>query len=79
MDREGVMVLLQPAPITAAVPHLTPVWLDAGYNVTEKGKEWLEKGGWTTRWRSRSYGGGSSWSTLHQPGAPSAQSYRAAG
>jgi transposase len=43
------MSLLPPAQIKAAFPHLTPLWLDAGYNGQEKGKDWLEKHlGWTT-------------------------------
>jgi putative transposase len=49
MDRDGVMSLLPPAQIKAAFPHLTHLWLDAGYNGKEKGKDWIEKHlGWTT-------------------------------
>jgi putative transposase len=49
MDRDGVMSLLAPAPIKAAFPRLTHLWLDAGYNGKEKGKDWIEKYlGWTT-------------------------------
>jgi len=31
------------------LPHLSHVWLDAGYNGKDKGQEWIEKElGWTT-------------------------------
>jgi putative transposase len=41
---------LPPAPIQAAFPRLGHVWLDAGYNGKDKGKEWIEQHlGWTTQ------------------------------
>jgi putative transposase len=50
MDRDGVTLLLPPVPTKAAFPRLTQVWLDAGYNGKDKGKDWIEKHlGWTTQ------------------------------
>jgi putative transposase len=50
MDRDGVMSLLAPAHIQAAFPRLRHLWLDAGYNGKDKGKDWIEKHlGWTTQ------------------------------
>ena len=49
MDRDGVTLLLPPAQTKAHFPRLVHVWLDAGYNGTGKGKDWIEKTlGWTT-------------------------------
>jgi transposase len=48
MDRDGVVLLLPPAPMKAAFPRLTQVWRDAGYKGKDKGKDWIEKHlGWT--------------------------------
>jgi hypothetical protein len=41
MDRDGVPSLLPLAEITEQFPRLTPVWLDAGYNGKDKGKNWI--------------------------------------
>lgn len=50
MDRDGVTPLLPPAPIKAAFPRLTHVWLDAGYNGKDKGQACIEQHlGWTTQ------------------------------
>jgi putative transposase len=47
MDRDGVPLLLR-EPIPARFPRLRHVWLDAAYNVKEKGKDWIERTlGWT--------------------------------
>jgi putative transposase len=49
MDRDGVLLLLPPELTKAQFPRLAHVWLDAGYNGTGKGKDWIEKTlGWTT-------------------------------
>jgi putative transposase len=48
MNRAGGMSLVPPAQSKAAVPHLTYLWLDAGSNGKDKGKDWMEKHlGWT--------------------------------
>jgi putative transposase len=50
MDRDGVILLLPPAETTTQFPRLTHVWLDAGYNGKDKGKNWIEKElGWTAQ------------------------------
>lgn len=50
MDRDGVALLLPPAETREQFPQVSQVWLDAGYNGREKGKEWIEKElGWTTQ------------------------------
>jgi putative transposase len=49
MDRDGVKLLLR-EPIPAQFPRLRHVWLDAGYNGKEKGKDWIERTlGWTAQ------------------------------
>jgi putative transposase len=49
MDRDGVPLLLPPAQTKAQFPRLAHVWLDAGYNGSGMGKDWIEKTlGWTT-------------------------------
>ena len=49
MDRDGVKALLAPAPLKAAFPRLTPLWLDAGSKGQEKGTDGIETdGGGTT-------------------------------
>jgi putative transposase len=50
MDRDGVLLLLPPTPTQARFPRLSHVWLDAGYNGTGKGKDWIERTlGWTAQ------------------------------
>ena len=45
-DRDGIRVLLEDA--KELFPRLSHLWLDAGYNGKEKGKDWVEKVlGWT--------------------------------
>jgi transposase len=41
MDRDGIKLLLEP--LKDAFTRLTHLWLDAGYNGKEKGKEWVEQ------------------------------------
>jgi putative transposase len=49
MDRDGVPLVLPPEQTHRQFPRLAHVWLDAGYNGTGKGKDWIEKVlGWTT-------------------------------
>jgi hypothetical protein len=43
MDRDGVLLLLPPEPTPAPWPRLAQVWLDAGYQGTGQGKDWMEK------------------------------------
>jgi putative transposase len=43
MDRDGVLLLWPPAPTPARLPRLAHVWLDAGYNGTGKGNDWIEQ------------------------------------
>jgi putative transposase len=46
MDYEGIKMLLQRADIE--FPHLSQLWLDAGYRGEDKGKDWVEKPlGWS--------------------------------
>jgi len=48
MDRDEVMLLLDSA--ATQFPRLRHVWLDAGYNGKEKGKDWIETTlGWTAK------------------------------
>ena len=50
MDRDGVTLLLPPAPTKEHFPRLSHVWLDAGYNGKEKGKHWIEQQlGWSAQ------------------------------
>ena len=49
MDHDGVTLLLSPEETLAQFPRLAHVWLDAGYNGTGKGKDWID-------WASRPYG-----------------------
>jgi putative transposase len=50
MDRDGVALLLPPTETREQFPRLSHVWLDAGYNGSGKGKDWIEKEfGWTTQ------------------------------
>jgi putative transposase len=47
-DRDGIKPLLEDA--KDLFPRLSRVWLDAGYNGKDKGKDWVEKVlGWTAR------------------------------
>jgi putative transposase len=49
MDRDGVKLLLTD-PITTTFPRLRHVWLDAGYNGHDKGKDGIERTlGWTAQ------------------------------
>lgn len=49
MDRDGVKLLL-PGQIPKRFPRLRHVWLDAGYNGRDKGKDWIERTlGWTAQ------------------------------
>ena len=46
MDRDGITLLLEQA--NARFPRLSHLWLDAGYNGEDKGKDWVQKVlGWT--------------------------------
>jgi putative transposase len=50
MDRDGVTMLLEPEETKEHFPRLSHVWLDAGYNGTGKGQDWIEKElSWTTQ------------------------------
>ena len=50
MDRDSVALLLPPKETKEQFPHLSHIWLDAGYNGKDKGQEWVErKLGWTTQ------------------------------
>ena len=50
MDRDGVSLRLPPKPTKEHFPRVSHVWLDAGYNGSGKGKDWIEKAlGWTTQ------------------------------
>jgi putative transposase len=50
MDRDGVALLLSPQETRQHFPQLSHVWLDAGYNGKDKGKDWIEKQlGWTAQ------------------------------
>ena len=40
MDRDGVTLLLPPAPTKEQFPRLSHVWLDGAYNGKDKGKHW---------------------------------------
>ncbi len=40
-DRDGIKLLLQDA--KELFPRLSHLWLDAGYNGKDKGKDWVEK------------------------------------
>ena len=40
-DRDGIKLLLEEA--KELFPRLSHLWLDAGYNGKEKGKDWVEK------------------------------------
>ncbi len=42
MDRDGVKLLLPAETIRTSFPRLQHVWLDAGYNGKEKGKDWIK-------------------------------------
>jgi transposase len=45
-DRDGIKLLLEDA--QQLFPRLSHLWLDAGYDGKEKGKDWVEKAlGWT--------------------------------
>ena len=47
-DRDGIKQLLEDA--KELFPRLSHLWLDAGYNGKEKGKDWVEKIlGWTAQ------------------------------
>ena len=47
MDRDGIKLLLDPSSADR-LPHLSQLWLDAGYNGQEKGADWVHKVlGWT--------------------------------
>ena len=49
MDRDGVKLLLAD-PVPTQFPRLHHVWLDAGYNGTGKGKDWIEQTfGWSAQ------------------------------
>ena len=49
MDRDGVMQLLPREQTKAEFPRLAHVWLDAGDNGKDKGRDWIEQQlGWTT-------------------------------
>ena len=49
MDRDGVKFLLTDT-IKTTFPRLRHVWLDAGYNGHDKGKDWIERTlGWTAQ------------------------------
>jgi putative transposase len=46
MDRDGIILLL--GQVAQRFPRLSHLWLDAGYNGTGKGKEWVEQHlGWS--------------------------------
>jgi hypothetical protein len=46
MDYEGIKTLLRGA--DRAFPHLSHLWLDAGYRGEGKGADWVEKSlGWS--------------------------------
>jgi putative transposase len=50
MDRDGVALLLPPQETKQQLSRLSHVWLDAGYNGKNKGKEWIEQElGWTAQ------------------------------
>lgn len=50
MDRDGVELLLPPAPTKEQFPHLSHVWLDGAYKGKDKGKDWIEQQlGWTAQ------------------------------
>jgi|SRR5215469_5321539 len=50
MDRDGVKLLLPPAPTREQFPRLSHVWLDAAYNGKDKGKHWIEQQlGWSAQ------------------------------
>src|SRR5215210_1724703 len=45
-DREGIKLLLEPA--RTSLPHLSHLWLDAGYTGQDRGAGWVERMlGWT--------------------------------
>ncbi len=47
-DRDGIKLLLEEA--KELFPRLSHLWLDAGYNGEDKGKDWVEKVlGWTAQ------------------------------
>ena len=47
-DRDGIKVLLEDA--KGLFPRMSHLWLDAGYNGPDKGKDWVEKVlGWTAQ------------------------------
>jgi transposase len=49
-DRDGVTLVLPPEATKEQFPRVSHVWLDAGYNGTDKGQDWIEKElGWTTQ------------------------------
>jgi putative transposase len=43
MDRDGVELLLPPAPTKEQLPRLSHVWLDGAYKGKDKGKDWIEQ------------------------------------
>ena len=48
LDRDGIKVLLEEA--KGLLPRMSHLWLDAGYNGPDKGKDWVEKVlGWTAQ------------------------------
>jgi putative transposase len=50
MDRDGVKLLLLSGAIGTHFPRLRHVWLDAGYNGTGKGEDWIEQTlGWSAQ------------------------------
>jgi putative transposase len=50
MDRDGVALLLPPQETKQQLSRLSHVWLDAGYNGKNKGKQWIEQElGWTAQ------------------------------
>jgi putative transposase len=47
MDRDGIKLLLDPSS-WERLPHLSHLWLDAGYNGQDKGADWVQNVlGWT--------------------------------
>jgi transposase len=47
MDRDGIKLVLS-EPVRAQLPRMQLLWLDAGYNGRDKGKDWVEQ---TVGWR----------------------------
>ena len=54
MDQDGVTWLLSPSESKEEFPRVSHVWLDAGYNGKDTGKQWIEQQlGWTAQIVSR--------------------------